>query len=179
MLHICKVLCFKGDLKIFMRTYYINQKLLSLNEKYYVYNSDDEPYLEVVSNGLLAFLDNIFGSVFSLGHKLYIKNLDGSEFAILKKRTGFFLEKYDIFCGERDIASIKGKIIALKPKISITAEKDDYLISGDILGRNFVISKNGITVARVNKTAFNIKDKYTIDELFISMVIAIDNSLHN
>jgi uncharacterized protein YxjI len=169
-----------------MKRYYIKQKLISLTEKYYVYNANDEPCLEVVSNGLLSFLDNIFGSVFSLGHKLYIKNLDGSEFAVIKKRAGLLLEKYDIFCGESNIASIKREMRTLKPKISITTEKDDYLVSGDIMGRSFIISKNGITVSKVKKTAFNIQDKYTVDifedgndELFVSMVIAIDNSFHN
>lgn len=169
-----------------MKTYYIKQKLVSLNDKYYVYDKNDEPCLEVVSNGLLAFLDNLFGSIFSLGHKFYIKNLNGNVFATIKKRTGFLLEKYDIFCGERNIASIKQQITALRPKISIKTEKDDYLISGDILGRDFIISKNGVTVATVKKAAFNIKDKYTIDifedgndELFVSTVIAIYNSLHN
>lgn len=169
-----------------MKAYYINQKLLTLNYKYYVYDTNNEPCLEVESNGVLAFLDNIFGSIFSLGHKLYIKNLNGSAFATIKKRTGFLLEKYDIFCGETNIASIKQKITAFKPKIFIKTKKDDYFISGDILGRDFIISKDGVTVATVKKTAFNIKDKYTLDifedgndELFISTVIAIDNSLHN
>lgn len=169
-----------------MKTYYINQKLLSLNEKYYVYDYNNEPCLEVVSNGLLSFIDNIFGSIFSLGHKLYIKNLDGSEFATIRKRVGFLLEKYDVFCGERKLASIKQQMTLLKPKISITTEKNHYIITGDIFGKNFVISNNGITAARVYKPVFNIKDKYTLeifedgsDELFISMVIAIDNSIHN
>ncbi|KOC30903.1 LURP-one-related/scramblase family protein [Clostridium botulinum] len=169
-----------------MKTYYIDQKLISLNDKYYVYDTNDKLCLEVVSNGLLGFLDRIFGSVFSLGHKLYIKNLDRSEFATIKKRTGFFLERYDIFCGERNIASIKQQMTALNPKILITTEKNHYLISGDIFARDFIISKNSITVARVKKTAFNFKDKYVIDifqegndELFVSTVIAIDNSFHN
>lgn len=169
-----------------MKTYYIVQKLISLNEKYYIYDINNEPYLEVISNGFISYLDNIFGSIFSLGHKLYIKNLDGSEFVIIKKRAGFLLEKYDIFCGERSIASIKQHMSALKPKISITTEKDNYMVSGDIMGRDFIISRNEVTVAKVKKTAFNIQDKYKIDifeegndELFISTVIAIDNSMHS
>lgn len=178
--------CNRRRFKNPMKTYYINQKLIALNEKFYIYDRNEEPYLEVVSNGLLAFIDNIFGSIFSFGHTFYVKNLNGNVFATIKKRTGFLLEKYDIYCGERKIASIKQQIAAFKPKISIKTEKDDYLISGDILGRDFIISKDGVTVATVKKTAFHIKDKYTInifedgnDELFLSMVIAIDNSLHN
>lgn len=169
-----------------MKTYYIVQKLISLNEKYYIYESNNELYLEVTSNGFISYLDDIFGSIFSLGHKLYIKNLDGSEFVTIKKRAGFILEKYDIFCGERNIASIKQHMSVANPKISITTEKDKYIITGDIMGRDFVIAKNEVTVAKVKKTAFNIKDKYKIDifedgndELFISTVIAIDNSIHS
>lgn len=169
-----------------MKTYYINQKLISLADKYYVYNAQNEACLEVISNRWLSIINRILGGLFSLGQNLYIKNLDGSEFATIKKRTGFLLEKYDIFCGGKNIASIKQRLSAFNAKMLITTEKGDYLISGNIMGRDFSISQNSIDVARVKKTVISIKDRYALDifeegndELFVSAVIAIDNSLHN
>lgn len=169
-----------------MKTYYIKQKLIDLNEKYSVYDKEEKLYLEVASNGATAFLDNICGSIFSVGHKVYLKKIDGSEFATIKKRTGFLISKYDIFCNEIKIATIKEKITAFSPKISITTDKEEYWITGDIMARDFRISNKGITYATIKKTAFNIKDKYTLtifddgnEEIFIATVIAIDNSFHS
>lgn len=54
------------------------------------------------------------------------------------------------------------------------------------MGQDFVISRNGASVAKIQKIRFKIKDRYKIDifddnndALFLSIVIAIDNSIHN
>ena len=54
------------------------------------------------------------------------------------------------------------------------------------MGLEFVVISNGINVAKIEKKRFNIKDIYKIDiyndsndSLFLSLVIAIDNSIHN
>lgn len=176
----------EGEFKICMKTYFIQQKLMAANEKYHIYDSNNKPCLEVLANGLMAFLDNLCGSVFSFGHKIYIKNLDGIEFAIINKRTGFLMEKYDVFCGGKNIASIKRQMKAFKPKFLISTDTDDYVINGDVMGRRFTISNRELEVAKVKKTTFDITDKYEInifeddnDELFLAMVIAMDNSIHN
>ncbi|EKY24464.1 LURP-one-related/scramblase family protein [Clostridium celatum] len=117
---------------------------------------------------------------------MYIHRLDGSEFSVIKKKTGFISDKYTIYCGGENLASIKRHMTSIKPKISIVTNKHNYLVSGDIMANDFTICNNGITVAKITKTTFNIKDKYRIDifdednaDLFLSAVIAIDNSIHN
>lgn len=54
------------------------------------------------------------------------------------------------------------------------------------MAKDFIIYKDGMTAARITKNQFKIKDKYRIDifddknvDLFLSVVIAIDNSIHN
>lgn len=169
-----------------MKTYYIEQKFIASNDKYYIYDINNKPYLEVVTNGVLAGLDRVCGSIFSVGHKLYIKKVDGSKFSIIKKRAGLLLEEYTLTYGENNIASIKQNMITIKPKISIVTKGDNYLISGDIMAKEFIISRNATNVARITKSTFQIKDKYKVDifeenneELLLSAVIAIDKSIVN
>ena len=72
------------------------------------------------------------------------------------------------------------------PKIDITTKENKSSVTGDIIGRDFIISCNGVSVAKIQKIRFKIKDRYKIDifddnnyALFLSIVIAIDNSIHN
>lgn len=54
-----------------MKTYYIKQKI-SLNNKYYVYDATNEPYLEIISNNkVLTDIDRVLGGIFTFGNKLY------------------------------------------------------------------------------------------------------------
>ncbi|MEG2017704.1 MAG: LURP-one-related family protein [Clostridium sp.] len=71
----------------------------------------------------------------------------------------------------------------VKQKVSLN---DKYLIDGDLMARNFTISKNHLKIAQVNKVMFSFKDSYKIDIfedkdelLCLSLLIAIDNSIHN
>ncbi len=158
-----------------MKTYYIKQKI-SLSDKYYVYDANNEPYLEIISNNkLLTIIDRLLGSIFTFGNKLTIK-----------KKVRFLKNEYDLYNKENKIASLKQHIISIKPKISIIANNDNYLINGDLMARSFTISKNNIDVAQINKSMFNFKDSYKIDifeekdELIcLSLLIAIDNSINN
>ena len=55
-----------------MQTYYIRQKI-SLDDKYYVYDINNEPYIEIKSkNKLLTIIDRLFGGIFTLGNKIYM-----------------------------------------------------------------------------------------------------------
>ena len=68
-----------------MKTYYVKQKI-SLNDKYYVYDINDKPYLEIMSNNkLLTVIDRLLGNIFTLGNKLYVKYVDGEQLITIKK----------------------------------------------------------------------------------------------
>lgn len=169
-----------------MKTYYIKQNI-SLNDKYYVYDVNNEPYLEITSNNkLLTMVDRLLGSIFTFGNKLYIKNLDGKEIVTIKKKFGFFKEEYDFYNEKNIIASFKQHIISIKPKISIITDNDSYLVKGDLMARSFTFSKNNMDIAKVEKVLLSFKDSYKIniieDEeeiICLSILIAIDNSMHN
>lgn len=169
-----------------MNTYYIKQKISS-NDKYYVYDDNNKPYLKIMSNNkLLTFIDRLFGGIFSFGNTLYIKSIDEDELITIKKKFGFFKNEYDLYNKKDKIASIKQHIMSINPKISIVTKDDDYLITGDLLGISFTISKNDIDIAQVKKVMFTFMDSYKIDIfedkdalICLSILIVIDNSIHN
>ena len=76
--------------------------------------------------------------------------------------------------------------MSFSPKIDITTKENKYSATGDIMGRDFIIRCNGVSVAKIQKIRFKIKDRYKIDifddnndALFLSIVIASDNLIHN
>lgn len=169
-----------------MKTYYIKQKI-SLNDKYYVYDATNEPYLEIISNNkVLTDIDRVLGGIFTFGNKLYIKSLDGKELLTIKKKFGFFKQEYDFYTGEKIIASFKQHILSMTPKISIISNNNQYLVKGDLMAKSFNFYKNNINIAVVKKVIFSINDSYKInilndeDEIIcLAILIAIDNSIHN
>lgn len=168
-----------------MKIYYINQKL-SFRDKYYIYNEDNEAYLKVVSSRISAFFDRLFGDIISFGHTIYIQYLNGNEFCTIKRRKGFFAEKYDIYIKGEHIAFFSEKIMTFKPSITIKSEGVDYFIKGDPFVSNISIYREQMEIAKVWKSMFKLTDKYkieiydTIQEIIcLSSVIIIDKAFHN
>lgn len=170
-----------------MSTFYIEQKLVALNNKYFIYNSKDELYFEVTTKGVFAVLDKLLGGIISIGHEMEIKEMDGNSFSIIKKKPGVVSEKYSVYYDKDYQGKIKQHIVALKPKISIITKEDTYMVKGDIMAREFYISRSdGKDCAKISKKNFQLKDKYEVEifdevneRLFLSVVIAIDDAIHN
>lgn len=169
-----------------MKIYNIEQKLIGFKQTYSVCHNEGNTYLEVTSSGIGSVADRILGSILSVGHNLYIKDLDGNKYATIKKHYGLLLEKYDIFYDGRKLAQIRQSIRATKPKFVISTEKNMCEINGDIMARDFTIIRDGMCLAKVSKRRFNIKDRYKLEilnldceMLMIASVICIDNSIHN
>lgn len=169
-----------------LKTYYVNQKL-SLDDKYYVYDINNDLYTEICSNSkLLAIIDRLIGNIFTFGKKIYVKSPNSNEVITIKKKFGLFKSEYDLYANQLKIACARLPVMSLKPKISVLIHKDHYLIDGDIMARSFTISKNGIQVAKISKTAFTLKDRYKIDILeekneliYLSLLVIIDSAMHN
>lgn len=168
-----------------MKTYYINQKTMSISDRYYIYDVGMQPSFEVTSNKLSSLYDRLFGNIISIGHTLELKDLNGTTLSIIKKRYGFVIGNYDIYQQNGKLASIHTHFAVINPKISISTSKTNYTLKGNLMARDFTIYNEERKVAQITKTPFNIKDKYTIkifdDEhelLYLSSVIAIDNSYH-
>jgi uncharacterized protein YxjI len=169
-----------------MNVYYLKQKI-SFKDKYLVYDINEEPVLQVIGDSNTVTLDRIFGNIFSIGHTLHINNLKGKTELRLKRKLGVIWKKYDVINeSNTTIAFIKQNKNLLIPKMYISSKYGDYLINGDVLGKNFTIIKDKVTVAKISKKLLSFGDTYKIcvyendtDKIIIAAVIAMDNCYHN
>lgn len=169
-----------------MNIYNIEQKIIGFKQMYSIYNQDSTLYLQVTYSRSSFIIDRILGGILSIGCKLNISDLDGNEYVTIKKYCGVLLEKYDIFYDGIKIAQIKQLISATKPKFIISTENNTYEINGDIMAKDFTVIKDGISLAKISKRRFNVKDRYKLEifkldyeKVIIASVICIDNSIHN
>lgn len=168
-----------------MSVYYIKQKI-SFKDKYLVYDINKDPILQIIGDSATVTLDRFFGNIFSVGHILHINNLKGNTEFILKKKPGFIWKKYEVINDSNNtIAFIKQNTNLLIPKMHISSKYGDYLINGDMLGKNFTIFKDALEVAKISKKLLSFGDTYEIsiyekdtEKIIIAAVIAMDNCYH-
>ncbi|MBU3251562.1 LURP-one-related family protein [Clostridium algidicarnis] len=167
-----------------MNIYYIKQKL-SLKDKYMIYDINEKPVLQVTGSSLTVTFERIFGSLFSIGHILQVNNLEGEKQFIIKRKPGFLWKRYDIII-EGDTISVNQNKNLFVPKMYINARCSNCLIKGDILAKNFSITKDGVEIAQISKKTLSLQDIYEIcvyedheDKLAIAILIAMDNCYHN
>ncbi len=167
-----------------MNIYYIKQKL-SLKDNYMIYDINDEPVLQVIGSSFTVTFERIFGNMFSIGHVLQVNDLKGEKQFIIKRKPGFIWKKYDITIDNDTICINQDKNLLI-PKMHVKTQYNNYLISGDIFGKNFSIVKDNIKIAQISKKILSLRDIYEIsvyednaDKLAIAILIAIDSCYHN
>lgn len=167
-----------------MNTYYIKQKL-SLKDKYLIYDINEKPILQVIGSSSTVTFERIFGNLFSIGHVLQVNNLQGEKQFIIKRKPGFLWKKYDIILKDVTISINQNKNLLI-PKMHINTQSNNYLINGDIIGKNFSITKDGTKIAQISKKFLSLRDIYEIciydenaNELALAILIAMDNCYHN
>ena len=168
-----------------MKVYSINQKTLSISDKYYIYDVNMQPSFEVTSKKLSSLWDCLLGNIISIGHTLNIKEIGGDSSVVIKKKVGFFSQNYEIYNKNEKLASIHIQLKSFAPKISIDCNKNHYLLKGDIFATTFSIHNKEMETAKIKKSLLSMKDKYKIeifDEanelLFLAIVLILDNSYH-
>lgn len=157
-----------------MQTYYIKQKVLSLKDRYFVYDKNEQPVYEVN------------GKFFSIGAELTIRDLNGRDLYRIKQRVLSFLGAYDIYEDEHLCASIKRQASFFRPKLTVESSESHYKIEGYFWDYNFSIIKDNRIIGLIEKEWFTFGDSYKLtvndsesETLFITLVIAIDHCLHN
>ncbi len=126
------------------------------------------------------------GKVFSIGDKLKLEDLNGNELFFIEQQVFRFLPEYYIYAGGQQVASVKKQLTFFTPKFVINSTYGSYDIEGDIFGYDFQISKDGITVATINKKWFSFSDSYGIEivdgedhAFLLTLAIVIDQVLHD
>jgi len=154
--------------------FYIKQKIFSIGDKFSI----------VDFSGKDVF--NVEGKVFSLGNKLRIYDLDNNEIVYIEQKLFKLLPEYNIYLNGNYAARVKKEFTFFSNRFDIDSNMGNYEIEGDFFAHDFSISKNGSTVAEVNKKWLSWGDTYEInisdDENYafiLAMVIVIDEVLHD
>lgn len=126
------------------------------------------------------------GKVLSFGDKLKIEDLCGNELFYIEQQLFRFLPEYYIYAGGQQMAAVKKQLSFFTPKFVIDSVYGVYDIQGNIFDYNFQISKDGRTVAIVNKKWFSFSDSYGVEiadgedhAFLLTLVIVIDQVLHD
>ena len=157
-----------------MKTFYIKQKIFTITDRYFIYDQHQQPIYEVK------------GKFFTIGDELTLTDLQGEELFRIKQRVMSLFGAYDVYKQSKVCATIKRRATLFRPKLDIESDDGNFEIEGDFWDYNFSILKDGHTIGTIEKEWLTLRDSYKLtvndselETLFISMVIAIDNCLHN
>lgn len=146
---------------------YMKQKVFSFTDRFMIKDSfeNNKYYVE--------------GQLFSLGHKLYIYDMNGRELAFVKQRLMTWMPKFEVYVNGNLVTTVVKQFTFFKP--SYTLEGINWSIQGEFWQHNYCISDGVRDIAAINKAWLSWGDCYEIDiaegvdeVLTIATVLAID-----
>ena len=105
------------------------------------------------------------GKVFTIGDKLWFKDLGGHELAFIKQRLLSWGPKYEIYRAGNLSAVVTKKLFTLfhcKFVVDVPGP-DDLEAKGNFLDREYEFTRGGRTVGVCSKRWFTLSDTYGID----------------
>lgn len=146
---------------------YIKQKIFSWKDRFTVYDEagNDKYYVE--------------GEFFTLGKKLHVYNLQGTEVAFIEQKVFSFLPRYFVYTNGTQVAEIVKQFSFFRPKYTI--EGLGWEIDGNFWQHDYVITQNGNPIVSIMKEWMTWGDCYELniadakDEIVsLAVVLAID-----
>ena len=151
----------------------ITQKFLSLTDSYKVYDYSQTLYLEVLQRPF-----NLIGNL-----DFYTNN--GEIICNAKQELLAFPAMYKIYINNQVYAYIQKRYTFLVKAFDVDTVDGNYKVEGSVYDREFVILKEGITVARIYKEILTITDTYLVEiadgvdtNNVLAMAIVIDKLAH-
>ena len=146
---------------------YVDQKLLSLRERFTVNDEAGTPQFTVE------------GSLLKIPKEFWIRDLSGTDLARVWKQPVSWLPRFYLEIGGVQVATIRKEFTFLRSQYTI--EGPGIEVSGDVWSMSFELSRAGVPIGRVDKKWMSVRDKYAIeidspaDEvLVLGIVLAID-----
>ncbi len=153
---------------------YIKQRVFSLGDKYDVYDADENVVFNVESE------------IFTIGAKLHLCDTSGNELYYIKRKLTFLLAEYEIYKGDDLCAVVSQEFALFRSKLIVDSSFGSFDINGEFLSMDYEIMKDGEYFGSVHKVWLSWGDTYELDipedenaGFLCSLVIAIDNCLHN
>jgi uncharacterized protein YxjI len=122
------------------------------------------------------------GKVFSLGHRVIIRDMQGNEEATIHQRIIALLPTYEITRNGQDLAEVRKRLALFHDRYTVDIPgPDDLEAQGDLLDHEYIFTRAGQTVAEVSKQWFALTDTYGVevapgvdDVLILASAIVID-----
>ena len=143
-------------------SFYMDQKLLSINPKFDIFTENHEPVYHV--DGNITRLD------------FKVKNMNGVEVAEIKKKLIAVLPEYTILQNGSEIGKLKKKLKLTSHELVGTLNGFEFKLQGDLMGFNFDVMLNGKCIGRIDTAQTIWADCYRIqvlDENYQDLMIAI------
>ncbi|MDD4839276.1 MAG: LURP-one-related family protein [Clostridia bacterium] len=134
----------------------INQKFWSIKDNFTISDDSGRPWFTVE------------GQFFTIGKKLWLKDMSGNEIFFLKQHVFSLTQKWDLMRGGNIIGKSKGKFFHL-PFIrtyKIEGEFGKIKVKGSSFAFNFRVmdmTKEDEQIATISKKILKIADTYVID----------------
>jgi uncharacterized protein YxjI len=127
----------------------IKQRVFSWTDTYDVYDEQGNPkYL-------------VKNEIFSLFHKIHVRDIEGNEIGIIRQRFSLFMPLFEIEIGGQAYGTIQKQFTLLRPKYNI--DYNGWQCNGDFWAWNYDVYAGSRAVAHISKELFHWGDTYVID----------------
>ena len=149
---------------------FVKEKLLSMHNRYYIYNENEELAYEIESK------------VISIGEKTTIYDKNHNVVAYIEQEIFHLMPHYNVYIEDEYKYQIKKKFKPFKNDYELS---NLYKVDGSTFNLNFTIINNyGKKIALVNRKFLSIGDKYQIEILdekdiytILTIIVAITNDI--
>jgi len=149
---------------------YVNEKLLSIHNRYFIKDETGNDVYEISSRAL------------SLGEKTTVMDMQGNQIAYIERELLHLVPVYNVYINNAFAFKISKRFHLFKNEYDLS---NGYHVQGDFLSFDFQITdENNRTVANIDHKLFTIGDKYEIDifdeshiDIILSIIVAITNDI--
>ena len=104
------------------------------------------------------------GKIFTLGHRVIIRNMQGEEEATIHQHIIALLPTYEITRNGQEVAAVPKKLTLFREGFTVDIPgPDDLAVEGDLFDHEYVFTRDGQTVATVSKQWFTLHDSYGVE----------------
>ena len=150
---------------------YVNEKLFSIQRKFYVKDDADMDVYEITSK------------VFSLGDKTTITDMQGNKVAYIEQEIFHLTPNYNVYINDELSFKIVKKLQLLKNDYELS---NGYRVEGNFMMLDFAIyDDNNIQIGSISRAFISLGDKYEINiydtnkiEIVLAIIVAITNDVN-
>ncbi len=150
---------------------YVNEKLTSLHDKFYVKDENNNDVYEINSK------------IVSIGDKTTITDMNGNKIAYIEQELLHLTPHYNVYVNDELIFKISKMFQLFKNDYLIS---NGYYVKGDFLSLDFAIyDENKNEIGSIKRKFISIGDKYEIDiadeskkEIILAIIVAIKNDVN-